>query len=77
MAGPEHISAAEMRNLLRAAYAEDPEKSFLGLCIRGLRDPAIPVDAKNRSRAHPLWLTLGLIALFVLCVFLYFSFLRS
>lgn len=74
---PEHISGAEMRRLLRDAYAQDPERSFLGQFARRLRDPAMPRDANNRSRVHPLWLTLGLIAAFVLSVFIYFSFLRS
>jgi hypothetical protein len=77
MRGPEHISEAEMRTLLRDAYAQDPERTFLGEVARRLRDPAMPHDAKNRSKAHPLWLMLGLIAAFVFGVFIYFSLLRS
>ena len=64
-----------MRRILREAYAQDPERSLLGQLARRLRDPAMPFAPNGRSRAHPLWLTLGLIGLFVLCVFLYFSFL--
>jgi hypothetical protein len=77
MRPPEHINATEMRKLLCEAYAQDPEKSILGQVAHRLRDPAMPHDAKGRSRAHPLWLTLGLIAIFVVAVFLYFSFRQS
>jgi hypothetical protein len=73
---PQHISETDMRTLLREAYAEDPEKSFLGQIARRLRDPAMPRDVNNRSRIHPLWLTMGLIAGLVVVVFAYFSFLR-
>jgi len=72
-----HISETEMRRLLREAYAQDPENRILGQVGRRLRDPAMPHDANNRSRPHPLWLTLGLIAVFVMGVFFYFGFLRS
>lgn len=77
MLQPQHINEAEMRKLLSESYSLDPEKSILGQVARRLRDPAMPHDANGRSRAHPLWLTLGLIATFALAVFLYFSFLRS
>lgn len=77
MREPEHIAESEMRALLREAYSQDPEKSFLGQLARRLRDPAMPRDANNHPRAHPLWLTLGLIVVFVVGVFVYFSFLRS
>lgn len=66
-----------MRRLLREAYAQDLENRILGEVGRRLRDPAMPRDANNRSRPHPLWLALGLIAVFALGVFFYFSFLRS
>ncbi len=65
-----------MRTLLREAYSQDPEKSFLGHLGRRLRDPAMPRDANNRLHIHPLWLTLGLIVVFVVSVVLYFSFVR-
>jgi hypothetical protein len=71
-----HITETEMRTLLRDAYAQDPEKSFLGQIGRNACDPAMPRDANNRPRIHPLWLTLGLVALFVAGVFFYFSFAR-
>jgi hypothetical protein len=74
MLDPGHINRTEMRTFLREAYGQDPERSFLGQCARRLRDPAMPRDANNRPRIHPLWLTLGLIAAFALAVFLYFSF---
>jgi hypothetical protein len=70
------ITEAEMRELLRDAYARDPEKSFLANVGRNVSDPAMPRDANNRPRIHPLWLTLGLVSLFVMAVFLYFSFVQ-
>jgi hypothetical protein len=76
MREPQHISETQMRTLLREAYAQDPEKSILGQIARRLRDPAMPDDANDRSRAHPLWLTLGLIVVFVAGVFLYFTLLK-
>jgi hypothetical protein len=71
-----YIAETEMRRLLRDAYAQDPEKSFLGQIGRNASDPAMPRDANNRPRIHPLWLTLGLITLFVMAVFFYFSFVK-
>jgi len=71
-----YITETEMRNLLRDTYAQDPEKSFLGQIGRNASDPAMPRDANNRPRIHPLWLTLGLITLFVMAVFFYFSFVK-
>ncbi len=68
-----HITEAEMRRLLRDAYAQDPEKSFLGQIGRNASDPAMPRETNNRRRIHPLWLTLGLVTLFVMVVFFYFS----
>ena len=68
-----YITETEMRTLLRDAYAQDPEKSFLGQMGRNVSDPVMPRDANNRPRIHPLWLTLGLVALFVVGVFFYFS----
>ena len=63
-----------MRRLLREAYAQDPEKSFLARIGRNVSDPVMPLDANNRPRIHPLWLTLGLVVVFVIGVFFYFSF---
>ena len=72
----QHISEMEMRKLLREAYAQDPERGFLAQVTRGVSDPAMPRDANSTIRFHPLWLTLGLVALFVAGVFFYFSFAR-
>ena len=69
-----YLTEIEMRRLLRDAYARDPEKSFLGQIGRNVCDPAMPRDANNRPRIHPLWLTLGLVALFGVGVLFYFSF---
>jgi hypothetical protein len=71
-----YIAETEMRRLLRDAYAQDPEKSFLGQIGRNASDPAMPRDANNRPRIHPLWLALGLVTLFVMAVFFYFSFVQ-
>jgi hypothetical protein len=71
-----YIAETEMRRLLRDAYAQDPEKSFLGQIGRNASDPAMPRDANNRPRIHPLWLTLGLVILFAMVVFFYFSFVK-
>lgn len=71
-----YITETEMRRLLRDAYAQDPEKSFLGQIGRHASDPAMPRDANNRPRIHPLWLTLGLVTLFVMAIFFYFSFVK-
>jgi hypothetical protein len=71
-----YITETEMLKLLRDAYAQDPENSFLGQIGRNASDPAIPRDANNRRRIHPLWLTLGLVTLFVMAVFFYFSFVK-
>ena len=70
------ITETEMRELLRDAYARDPEASLLGQLASSLCDPFIPIDKNKRFRLHPLYLILGLLLFFVLCVFLYFSFVR-
>jgi hypothetical protein len=72
----QYITETEMRKLLRDAYFEDPEKSFLGQIGQNLRDSAKPRDESNRPRFHPLWLTLSLVILFVIAVFFYFSFVQ-
>jgi hypothetical protein len=71
-----YITETEMRRLLREAYAQEPDKSFLAQIGRNASDPAMPRDANNRPRIHPLWLTLGLVAVFVIGVFFYFSFVK-
>lgn len=71
-----YTTETEMRTLLHDAYAQDPEKSFLGQIGRNVSDPAMPRDANNRPRIHPLWLTLGLVTMFVMAVFFYFSFVQ-
>ena len=63
-----------MRMLLRDAFTQDPEKSFLGQICRNASDPAMPRNTNDRFRIHPLWLILGLITAFVIGVFFYFSF---
>lgn len=74
---PELITAAEMRKLLRALYAGDPEGKLLSNLARGLRDPAMPLDATGRSRLNPLWLTLLLLSLAIALSFAVFTILES
>jgi len=71
-----YITETEMRKLVRDAYTQDPEKSFLGQIGRIASDPAMSRDANNRPRIHPLWLTLGLVTLFAMAVFFYFNFVK-
>ena len=70
------ITETEMRELLREAYARDPEASLLDQLTRNPCDPANPIHENRRLRIHPLYLTLCLVLSFMLCVFLYFSFVR-
>jgi hypothetical protein len=62
----------EMRELLREALAQDPEKSLLGRICRTLQNPA-ELDAEGKRKPHPLWLALSVIALLTVCVFLFFT----
>jgi hypothetical protein len=71
-----YIGEREMRKFLREAYAQDPEKSFLAQIARRACDPAMPRDEKGIPRVHPLWLTIGLAALFAIGVFVFFSLVR-
>lgn len=71
------ITEEEMQELLRETSARDPEASLLGQLARNFCDSTIAVNENRRLRIHPLYLTLGLILIFMFCVFLYFSFIRS
>lgn len=70
---PQFVSAEKMRELLRNVYAGDREDRLLAGIARGLRDPAMPLDAAGRRRPHPLWLALSLIALLAAASFLVFT----
>ena len=74
MIEPVHISETEMREHLRQACSQDPEKSFLAEILRRLADPAKPMNEKGLPRPHPLWLQLAMIVFLGLFVFLYFTF---
>ena len=74
MTEPVHISETEMREHLREACSQDPEKSFLSQGLRRLADPAKPRSEKGLPRAHPLWFQLGMLVFLALFVFLYFTF---
>lgn len=76
MTEPAHISETEMREHLREACSQDPEKSFLSQILQRLADPAKPTNEKGLPRAHPLWLQLAMILFLALFVFLYFTFRR-
>lgn len=74
MTEPAHISEIEMREHLRQACSQDPEKSFLSQIVRRLADPAKPSNEKGLPRPHPLWLQLGMLVFLALFVFLYLTF---
>ena len=71
-----HISEAEMREHLREACSQDPEKSFLSQILGRLADPSKPRDDKGLPRPHPLWFQLGMLVFLAFFVFLYFTFRR-
>ena len=71
------ISEAEMRELLRDAYAQDSETSFrthLGRCIA---DPSKGPGKNGLSLVHPVVLALAVAALFALAVFICFCFIDA
>lgn len=70
---PQFISAEKVRELLRHVYKGDREDRLLAGIARGLRDPAMPLDAAGRWRPHPLWLALSLIALLAAASFVVFT----
>ena len=65
-----------MRQHLREACSQDPEKSFLSQGLRRLADPAKPRSEKGLPRPHPLWFQFGMLVFLALFVFLYFTFAR-
>jgi len=69
----EHLTPAEMRVLLGQAFSQDLETSLLAQLARATSDPATR-GATGGLRPHPLWLTLVLLAAFMIGVFFYFSF---
>ena len=77
---PKQISEEEMRDQLRKVFAGNPEESLLAEFSRRLRDPAQPdtktADGKPRTRLHPLAVLFGGVFLFVISIFIYFSFMR-
>jgi hypothetical protein len=70
----EYTTPDEMRLWLREAFGADPEASLVRQLARRLRDPASGGGA--RWRAHPLWLTLGLVLAVALCGFVGFTLVR-
>lgn len=67
------LSAAEMRELLRAAYSRDGEVSLLAAVARSLRDPVRPFTPEGTPRPHPLWLAVFLTVLSVVVAFAVFT----
>lgn len=65
-----------MQKQLREAYARDPEANLLCELARTLCESAMSLEENRGFRIHWLWLTLGLMLFFILCVFLFFSFVR-
>ena len=71
----EYTTPEQMRLWLRESFRADPERSLLRQLARRLRDPVS--DGQVRWRVHPLWLTLVLLLVFVVCAFIGFTLLRS
>jgi hypothetical protein len=71
------ISAGEMRERLREAFAADPERSLLVRFGRQFLDPLQPEGADGRRRVYPLWILLALAMLVSLGLFLYAGFSSS
>ena len=61
---------ARLSNLLR----EHPEESISGNLLKAVQDPLKPLTENGRMRINPLLLILTTIMLFVIGVFLFFSF---
>jgi hypothetical protein len=71
---PKQLTVQEMRQRLREAFAQDPERSLLDRLKRKFLDPLQPEDEAGRPRIYSLWLILGLAALAAVGLFLYLGF---
>ena len=69
------MSEREMLVLLRTYFEPDAQPSFLWELSHKLKDPFVEHKA-GQFRMHPLWLSLGTLAVLALSVFFYFTFLR-
>ncbi len=74
MSEPTHISEIKMQEHLREAYSQDREVNFLSQILRRLADPTRATSDKDMPRLNPLCLQIGMLVLFALFVFLYFTF---
>jgi hypothetical protein len=72
-----HISEAEMRELLRDAYAQDSETSFRAHLGRCIADPLKGPGKSGFSLVHPVVLALAAATLFSLAVFICFCFIDA
>jgi hypothetical protein len=73
MGGSGLLSPAEMRVLLRQAFARDPEESLLAEFTRRLSDPAAMPNAMGRARPHRLWVTLCIFVFLIVGIFCVFT----
>jgi hypothetical protein len=73
MGGIGLLSPAEMRVLLRQAFARDPEESLLAEFTRRFSDPAAMPNAIGRARPRSLWIALCIFAFLVLGIFCVFT----
>jgi hypothetical protein len=71
------IDQDEMRAELRQLYATEPEARLLQVMGRSFADPVKPESANGRFRPDPLLVVLGVIASFVVSVFLYFTYFQA
>ena len=63
-----------MQARLSTFLREHPEESFSGNFVKAVRDPLKPLTENDRLRINPLLLILTTIMLFVVGLFLFFSF---
>ena len=65
---------AAMQARLSTFLREHPEESISGNLIRSVQDPLNPLTENGRLRINPFLLILATIMLFVVGLFLFFSF---
>lgn len=66
-----------MQGRLSTFLSENPEESLSGNSAKAIQDPLKPLTENGRLRINPLLLILTAIMLFVVGLFLFFSFCQS
>jgi hypothetical protein len=65
------VTAEQMRQLLRRAFAANAEASLIWQLARKAKDPLKPEDSKSRKRFHPILILYTALVLTALGAFLY------